>query len=57
MEKPTKIFLIILGIVAVGVGIWSYISEKDTFNTYSAIFIGIALIGTVISIPPKNKNN
>lgn len=57
MDKSTKVLLIILGITAVGVGIWSYISEKDTFHTYSAIFIGIALIGTVISIPTKRKNN
>lgn len=56
MEKSTKIFLIILGILSVGVGIWSYIPENDTTNTYFAIFIGIALIITVISMPPKQND-
>ncbi|MDT0689901.1 hypothetical protein RM549_08895 [Salegentibacter sp. F188] len=57
MNKPTKIFLILIGIVSIGVGISSYISEKDPFDTYFAIGIGVALIFTVISIKPENKPN
>lgn len=57
MTKSTKIFLIVLGIISIGVGIASYFSENDLFMSYFAAFIGIALIGTVISIPQKEKDN
>lgn len=57
MNKSTKIFLILIGIVGIGVGISSYISEKDPFDIYFAIGIGVALIFTVISVKPENKQN
>lgn len=57
MDKRTKIFLLILGIVSVGVGAWSYKPENEVVDNYFGVFIGLALIGTVISIKQKNKEN
>ncbi|GHA51632.1 hypothetical protein GCM10007103_35120 [Salinimicrobium marinum] len=57
MNKSTKILLILIGIASIGVGISSYISEKNTFNPYFAIGIGVALIFTVISVKPENNQN
>lgn len=57
MDKRTKIFLIVLGVISIGVGIWSYNPENDAIDNYFGVFIGIALIGTVISIKQKNEEN
>ncbi|WP_182835563.1 hypothetical protein [Flagellimonas lutimaris] len=55
MSKSTKILLITIGIITFGVGIWSYLSEKDLFNTYFALGIGAALMITVFSVQSKNE--
>ncbi|GEM_PF-5276261 len=57
MNKSTKILLIIFGIVSIAVGIWSYVYESDPSNAYFATGIGAALIITVLSIQPKNKES
>ena len=57
MDKRTKIFLIVLGIISIGVGIWSYKPENDSIDNYFGVFIGIALIGTVISIKQKKEES
>ena len=57
MNKSTKFLLIIFGIVSIAVGIWSYVYESDPSNAYFATGIGAALIITVLSIQPKNKES
>ena len=50
MDKKTKITLIIIGILSVLAGIGVYFEKQENINALFAIFIGLALIGTVFFI-------
>ncbi|MEO8960660.1 MAG: hypothetical protein ABI325_02180 [Ginsengibacter sp.] len=56
MERPTKILLIIIGVLSILTGIYSYFYKSEPVISYSAIFIGVAIIGIVFFIKPKKKD-
>ena len=56
MEKLTKIVLIIIGSLSILAGIFAYFYKNDTPIDYFAIFIGVAIIGSVFLIETKKKD-
>ena len=56
MEKSIKIVLIIIGILSISAGIYSYFYKSATPVEYFAIFIGVALIGSALFTKTKNRN-
>ncbi|MDO6471316.1 hypothetical protein [Maribacter sp. 1_MG-2023] len=48
MNKSTRTVIIIIGTLSILAGIYGFITNADSTATYSGIFIGIALIGSVI---------
>ena len=56
MEKSTKIAIVIIGILTISTGIYSYFYKSETTIAYTAIFIGVALIGSVFLIKNQKKN-
>jgi len=48
MSKKTGNFLIGIGIASILAGIYAGIRSGDYFDAISGVFIGVALIGTVI---------
>lgn len=47
MDKSAKRLMVIIGVLSILLGIFSYFYKNDTLNTYFAFFIGITLIGSV----------
>jgi len=55
MNKSTKTTLIIIGILSMLAGIGFYFEKQETNNAVFAIFIGLALIGTVFLVKKENS--
>jgi uncharacterized membrane protein HdeD (DUF308 family) len=55
MEKSTKTVIIIMGALTILAGIYSYFYKSETTIAYSAIFVGVALIGSVLLIKTQKK--
>ncbi|WP_157687275.1 hypothetical protein [Jiulongibacter sediminis] len=47
MNKNTRLFLTVIGILSIVAGVYSYFVKGSSETGFSGIFIGIALIGTV----------
>ena len=56
MGKSTKITIVIIGVLTISAGIYSYFYKSETTIAYSAIFIGVALIVSVFLIETQKKD-
>ncbi len=47
MDKKTRVLLVVIGIISILTGTYGYMTKAESPVNFSAIFIGLALIGTV----------
>ncbi|MBX2925632.1 MAG: hypothetical protein KF746_25770 [Chitinophagaceae bacterium] len=56
MNRSVKMIVILIGVLSILAGAFSFLYKNDRSNTYFAIFIGVALIGSAVLIKPKKKD-
>ncbi|GAB1445007.1 MAG: hypothetical protein KF860_10815 [Cyclobacteriaceae bacterium] len=56
MNKSTKIVVIIIGMLSVLAGVYSYLYKEETTIAYFGIFLGIVLIGAASIAQPEEKD-
>ncbi len=55
MNQSLKTVIIIIGVLSILAGLFSYFNQNNVLNSFLGIFIGVALTGSVLVL--KNRKD